>query len=124
MKIDMRRFPRFYTQIKAYLPGDPTPYEVSNISYKGCFIATPKKIDRGKLLLFEVELPYIGRIPIYGVVVHHGTPEKPGLGIEIVEIDHNLTPVWALFIKAMGYIEEAREIYQQTMKNLKEGEGP
>ncbi len=120
MKIDRRRFTRFDTYAKAYLPRDSTPYEVTNISYKGCFIATSQKIDRGKLLFFEVELPYIGRVPIYGVVVHHGTPEKPGLGIEIIEIDHDLTPVWVLFIKAMGYIEEAKKIYDQTMKQLKE----
>jgi hypothetical protein len=123
MKIDRRRFPRLGVKVKAYLPGDSTPYEVSNISYKGCFIETPKKIDRGKLLLFEVDLPYIGKVPIYGIVVHHGTPEKPGLGIEIIEVDHDLTPVWALFIKAMGYIEEARSIYQQTMEQLKKEEG-
>jgi len=118
LKEERRRFPRCYTNIKAYFPSDEKPYRVSNVSYRGCFICTNKKIPRRKLIYFEIEIPDVGRIPIYGIVVHHGTSKNPGLGIEIIEIDKNLTPVWGLYIKALGYINKAREIYEKTLNEF------
>lgn len=114
--IDLRRFPRCPVKLKAYFPEDENPYEVINISYKGCFIKTDKKIPVRKLLYFEIELPEIGVIPIYGLVVHHGTKDNPGLGIEILEIDKNLLPVWNYFLKALLYIEEAKKNYQKYLQ--------
>ncbi len=121
--IERRRFPRFLTQIKAYFPGDTTAYTVKNISWKGLFIKTPHKFTLEKrLIYFELEIPEIGKIPIYGYIVHQGTDEEPGLGIEIIEIDKNLAPVWGLFIKAMNLLKEAREEYEKRIKELNQKE--
>lgn len=117
--IDLRRFPRCPVRLKAYFPEDDTPYEVLNISYKGCFIKTDKKIPVRKLVYFEIELPEIGIIPIYGLVVHHGSSENPGLGIEILEIEKNLLPVWNYFLRALLYIEEAKKSYQKYLQTSK-----
>ncbi|PMP96093.1 MAG: hypothetical protein C0169_04795, partial [Thermodesulfobacterium geofontis] len=69
-----------------------------------------------KLIYFEVEIPDVGTIPIYGVVIHHGTPEEPGLGIEIVDIDKDMKTVWNYFIKALLYIEEAKSAYKKALE--------
>jgi len=118
-----RRFPRFISNVKAYFPGDPHGYPVKNISWKGLFIKTPLKFDlkRG-LIYFELEIPEIGRIPIYGYIVHQGTDKEPGLGIEIIEIDKNLAPVWGLYIKALSFLNEAREEYEKRMQTQRESE--
>lgn len=117
---DKRKFPRFITQVKAYFPGDPTGYAVKNISWKGLFIKTPHKINPEKrLIYFELEIPEIGKIPIYGFVVHQGTDNEPGLGIEIIEIDKNLGPIWGLYIKALNFLKEAREEYEKRLREQK-----
>ena len=69
--IDLRRFPRYLTKLKAHFPNDENVYEVLNISYKGCFIRTEKKIPIRKIVYVEIEIPDVGLIPIYGVVIHH-----------------------------------------------------
>lgn len=115
--IDLRRYPRCgVTDLVAYFPEDNEVYQVLNISYKGCFIKTEKKIPVKKLIYFQIEIPKVGVIPMYGVVIHHGTPENPGLGIEIVEIDKNMKAVWNYYLKALLYIESAKEAYQKALK--------
>lgn len=118
--IDLRRYPRCLTKLRASFPEEDKPYEVQNISYKGCFIKTDKKIPIEKLVYFEVEIPDVGVVPIYGVVIHHGTPENPGLGIEIIDIDKNMRPVWNYYLKALLYIEEAKKAYQTALKEIGE----
>ncbi len=114
--LNIRRFPRCITKLKAYFPEDDTPYEITNISYKGCFIKTNKKIPKKKLVYLEIEIPDIGVVPVYGVVIHYGTPEKPGIGIEIVDINKNMLPVWTYYLKALAYIEEAKKAYERALK--------
>lgn len=122
--IDLRRFPRCPTRIKAYLPGSEEAYEVLNVSYKGCFIRTDKLIPLRKMVLFEIEIPEVGVIPIYGLVVHHGTEEQPGLGIEILDIERELLPVWNYYLKALLNIEEAKKAYQRYLKTSQKVENP
>ncbi|WP_038057777.1 PilZ domain-containing protein [Thermodesulfobacterium hydrogeniphilum] len=114
--IDLRRFPRCITRLKAYFPEDNKSYEIRDISYKGCFIKTDKKISTKRLVYFEIEIPDVGLIPVYGVVIHHGTQERPGLGIEIVDIDKNMLPVWSYYLKALSYIEEAKRAYKRALE--------
>lgn len=116
--IDQRRFPRFFTKVKAYFPDEETPYEVSNISFGGLFIKTDKKFDK-KLIYFELELPDIGRLPLSGIIMHYGNPENPGIGIEIFMIEKNLKPVWSLYLKGLEYISEAKKVYQSILENQK-----
>ncbi|MCX7613653.1 MAG: PilZ domain-containing protein [Caldimicrobium sp.] len=118
--MDKRRFPRFFSNLKAYFPGDYIAYQVTNLSWKGLFISTEKNFPKDKRLIFlELELPDIGKIPIYGYIVHYGTPEEPGIGVEIVEIDQNLTPVWSIFIKTLNLLQEARTEYEKIKSQQK-----
>jgi len=116
--IDLRRYSRHLTKLRAFFPEENQAYEVQNISYKGCFIKSDKNIPVGKLVYFEVEIPDVGIVPIYGVVIHHGTEDAPGLGIEIIDIDKNMRPVWNYYLKALLYIEEAKKAYQSALKDL------
>jgi len=117
--IDLRRYPRYLTRLKAFFPDDENAYEVLNVSYKGCFIKTDKKIPINKLVYLEIEIPDVGFIPVYGVVTHYGTSEKEGLGIEIVDIDKNMRPVWNYYLKALLYIEEAKNAYKKALEEMK-----
>lgn len=100
----------------AYFPGDPKGYPVKNLSWKGLFVKTDKFIGSSeKLIYLELDIPEIGRIPIYGTIIHYGTQDDPGLGIEIIEIDKKLSPVWNLYIKALSYLREAKEKYDIIM---------
>lgn len=54
---------------------------------------------------------------MYGTIVHFGTPDDPGLGVEIIEIDKNLGPVWNLYIKALSYLREAKEKYDRIISS-------
>ncbi len=120
--INLRRYPRCITKLNAFFPDEDQTYEVLNVSYKGCFIKTDKKIPRNKLVYFEIEIPDVGVIPLYGVVVHHGTPEMSGLGIEIVDIEKNMRPVWNYYLKALLYIEEAKSAYKKALEESKKEE--
>jgi len=120
--INLRRHPRCIANLKARFPGDDEEYPVTNISYKGCFVRGNKKIPLKKLVYFEVELPEVGVIPIYGVVAHHGTPENPGLGIEIVDIERDMLIVWVAYLKALLYIEDARRAYRRAVESKKKEE--
>lgn len=122
--IDLRRYPRCLTKLHAFFPDEEIPFDVLNISYKGCFIKTDKRIPIKKLVYFEIEIPDVGLIPLYGVVVHHGTPKEPGLGIEIVDIDKNMRPVWNYYLKALLYIEEAKSAYRKAIEESKREETP
>ncbi len=48
-----------------------------------------------------------------GLVSHHGTEEKPGLGLEIVKIEEGYIKIWNLFIKALFLLEEAQTLYEE-----------
>lgn len=115
--MEKRRFPRFFKDLKAYFPGDPQEYQVTNVSYKGLFISTTKNFPKDKKLIFlELELPDIGKIPLYGYIVHYGTPEEQGIGIEIIEIEQNLAPVWGIFIRALQFLQEAKDEYERIKR--------
>lgn len=113
---EKRKFQRFPTNLKVYFPNQEEGFPVKNVSWKGLFIETPDNFKPEKrLIYFEIHIPEIGRIPIYGYIAHYGNPSEPGLGIEIVEIANNLAPVWGLYIKAMNFLNEAKEEYQKII---------
>lgn len=114
--MNRRRFSRHKIKALAYFPGDAKGYPVENLSWKGIFIKTEKfKDSQGKVINFVVDIPEIGLIPICGFIVHYGTSDNPGLGVEILEIEKNLAPVWNLYIKALSYLREAKEKYEKII---------
>lgn len=118
---DRRKFQRFPTNLKAYFPGKEEGFPVKNVSWKGLFIKVPADFKPEKRLIYlELHIPEIGRIPLYGYIAHYGPPSEPGLGIEIVEIANNLTPVWGLYIKAMNFLNQAHEEYERVQSKISE----
>jgi hypothetical protein len=121
--LERRKFHRYPTNLKAYFPNQEEGFPVKNVSWKGVFIITTDNFRFEKrLIYFEIEIPEIGRIPIYGYIAHYGTPSEPGLGVEIIEIANNLAPVWGLYIKAMNFLNEAKEEYEKIINRFSQSQ--
>ncbi|OAQ21718.1 PilZ domain-containing protein [Thermosulfurimonas dismutans] len=115
---DRRKFPRFYYEcVRAYIPGYAKPFEVGNLSLKGCFIPMENPPRPGTILNLELELPSIGRIPIRAIVMHQGGSGTRGAGLQFLEIEGGFHHVYAKFLKALQLIEEARNIYDELISS-------
>ncbi|WP_168719209.1 PilZ domain-containing protein [Thermosulfurimonas marina] len=115
---EKRRYPRLHFDcIRAYLPGKEKPYDVLDISLKGCFIAMEDPPPPGTILPLELELPGVGRIPVRALVMHQGGLEPRGAGVLILEIEGELHHVYAKFLKALQIIHEARQLYDKIMSS-------
>jgi hypothetical protein len=117
--IDDRKFKRINIEIlanlasKVYFPGDPSPYQVLNLSFTGLFIKGQTNYKRGEVLDIELEIPAIGRIPMSVEVVWIDSSERKGIGVEILEIPEEYKKIWAYFVKACHALLEAKEDYQK-----------
>ncbi|MFZ8831590.1 MAG: PilZ domain-containing protein [Thermodesulfobacteriaceae bacterium] len=117
--IDDRKFKRINIEIlanlapKVYFPGNPSPYQVLNISFAGLFIKGQTNYKRGEILDIELEIPAIGRIPMSVEVVWIDSSERKGIGVEIHEIPEVYKKIWACFVKACHCLLEAKEGYQK-----------
>ena len=117
--IDNRKFKRTNIEILAnlaprvYFPGDPSPYQVLNLSFAGLFIKGQTNYKRGQVLDIELEIPAIGRIPMSIEVVWIDSFERKGIGVEILEIPEEYKKIWACFVKACHCLLEAKEEYQK-----------
>jgi hypothetical protein len=118
--IDDRKFKRINIEIlanlapKVYFPGDPSPYQVLNLSFTGLFIKGQTNYKRGEVLDIELEIPAIGRIPMSVEVVWIDSSERKGIGVEILEIPDEYKKIWAYFVKACHALLEAKEEYQRV----------
>jgi len=118
--IDDRKFKRINIEIlanlapKVYFPGDPSPYQVLNLSFTGLFIKGQTNYKRGEVLDIELEIPAIGRIPLSVEVVWIDSSERKGIGVEILEIPEEYKKIWAYFVKACHALLEAKEEYQRV----------
>jgi hypothetical protein len=86
---------------KVYFPGDPSPYQVLNLSFAGLFIKGPTNYKRGEVLDIELEIPAIGRIPMSIEVVWIDSSERKGIGVEIHEIPEEYKKIWAYFCQSL-----------------------
>jgi hypothetical protein len=117
--IDDRKFKRINIEIlanlapKVYFPGDPSPYQVLNLSFTGLFINGKTNYKRGEVLDIELEIPAIGRIPMSVEVVWIDSSERKGIGVEILEIPEEYKKIWAYFVKACHALLEVKEKYQK-----------
>jgi hypothetical protein len=118
--IEDRKFKRTNIEVLAnfaprvYFPGDPSPYQVLNLSFAGLFIKGPTNYKRGEVLDIELEIPAIGRIPMSIEVVWIDSFERKGIGVEIFEIPEEYKKIWTYFIKACHALLEAKEEYQKV----------
>jgi hypothetical protein len=118
--IEDRKFKRTNIELlanlapKVYFPGDPSPYEVLNLSFTGLFIKGQTNYKRGQVLDIELEIPAIGRIPMSIGVVWIDSSEQKGIGVEILEIPEKYKKIWAYFVKACHALLEAKEEYQRV----------
>ena len=117
--IDHRKFKRINIEVLANLAprvhflGNPSPYQVLNLSFAGLFIKGPTNYKRGEVLDIELEIPAIGRIPMSIEVVWIDASEQKGIGVEILEIPKEYKKIWAHFVKACHALLEAKEEYQR-----------
>jgi hypothetical protein len=118
--IEDRKFKRTNIELLAnlaprvYFPGDPSPYQVLNLSFTGLFIKGQTNYKRGEVLDIELEIPAIGRIPMSVEVVWIDSSERKGIGVEILEIPDEYKKIWAYFVKACHALLEAKEEYQRV----------
>jgi len=117
--IEDRKFKRTNIELLAnlaprvYFQGDPSPYQVLNLSFTGLFIKGQTNYKRGEVLDIELEIPAIGRIPMGIGVVWIDSSERKGIGVEILEIPEKYKKIWAYFVKACHALLEAKEEYQK-----------
>jgi len=114
---DRRKFPRCYYHVKTYILGYEKPFEVFNLSLKGCFIGMEDPPRPGTVLNLELDLPSIGRIPVRAIVVHQGGLGREGAGVQFLEIEGGFHHVYAKFLKALHLIEEARKLYDKLISS-------
>jgi hypothetical protein len=118
--IEDRKFKRTNIEVLAnltprvYFPGDPSPYQVFDLSFTGLFIKGQTNYKRGEVLDIELEIPAIGRIPMSIGVVRIDSSEQKGIGVEILEIPEEYKKIWAYFVKACHALLEAKEEYQRV----------
>ena len=117
--IEDRKFKRTNIELlanlapKVYFPGDPSPYQVLDLSFTGLFINGKTNYKRGEVLDIELEIPAIGRIPMSIEVVWIHSSERNGIGVKIHEIPEEYKKIWAYFVKACHALLEAKEDYQK-----------
>jgi len=117
--IEDRKFKRTNIELlanlapKVYFPGDPSPYQVLDLSFTGLFINGKTNYKRGEVLDIELEIPAIGRIPMSIEVVWIHSSERNGIGVKIHEIPEEYKKIWAYFVKACHVLLEAKEEYQK-----------
>ncbi|WP_457755816.1 PilZ domain-containing protein [Thermodesulfatator indicus] len=113
--VDRRRSPRYCCQLPVYIDEKNLSLFLCDLSLTGCFIETlPKNlIPIGEKITLILSLPCVGPIPIDGIIRHHGTPERVGMGIEFLSFHDGLHRVYAKFVKILPILEEARNLYRE-----------
>ena len=118
-QLDRRKSPRYYCRLSALLENKEVPVYLYDLCLDGCFIETLKEdlIPKGEKVNLVIFVPCVGPIEVKGIVRHHGTPERVGMGIEFVEFSEHLQLVYALFVKkVLPLLQEARMLYQKLVK--------
>jgi hypothetical protein len=115
--IERRKYPRYCCRLVAYLNEKQVHLYLCDLSLGGCFVETEKEhlLPRGSRVNLVLFLPCIGPIPVEGVVQHHGTEKRVGMGIEFVRFSDRLHLVYAKFVKILSILEEARALYQELV---------
>ena len=116
-QIERRKYPRYCCRITAFLNNKQVHLYLCDLSLGGCFVeAGPENLlpkrSRVKLTLF---LPCIGPVPVEGIVQHHGSSERPGMGIEFISFPDRLHLVYAKFVKILPILQEAKELYEKLI---------
>jgi hypothetical protein len=115
MGVDLRRFQRYKVYLRCYFPKEGRYEEVLDVSHKGCFIKTDLNFKPGEKIYFEVEIPDIGFLPIYGQVV---TKNQSGINVEIIYMDRLIRLVWNYYLKTLLYIDEAKKVYEKWERKI------
>ncbi|HHI97992.1 MAG TPA: PilZ domain-containing protein [Thermodesulfatator atlanticus] len=113
--IDRRKYPRYCCRLPAFLNDREMHVYLCDLSLSGCFIEAPPEllIPKGEKVSLTLMLPCVGPLPVTGIVRHHGTAERLGMGIEFLEFPDRLHLVYAKFVKILPLLEEARNLYQK-----------
>ncbi len=117
--IDRRKSPRYCCRLPAFLNDKEVHVYLCDLSLTGCFVEATEDllIPRGQKVTLTLFLPCIGPVPVTGVVRHHGSPDRLGMGIEFLKFPDNLHRVYAKFVKILPILEEARNLYRELAKD-------
>ncbi|NPB09845.1 MAG: PilZ domain-containing protein [Thermodesulfobacteria bacterium] len=114
-EIDRRKYPRYCCRLPAFLNERKMQVSLCDLSLGGCFIEAPKEklLPRGTKVNLVLSLPCVGPLSVTGIVLHHGTPARLGMGVEFIYFPRRLHLVYAKFVKIFPILEEARKLYQR-----------
>ncbi len=113
--IDRRKSPRYCCRLPAFFNDREVHVYLCDLSLTGCFVEATEEllVPVGEKLTLTLMLPCIGPVPVIGLVRHHGSPERIGMGVEFLEFPDRLHRVYAKFVKILPILEEARELYRE-----------
>lgn len=111
--IDHRKYPRYCCRLTVFLNETQMHLYLCDLSLGGCFLEAPEEyiLPRGTLVNLIIFLPCIGPIHVEGIIQHHGSPSRKGMGIEFIHFHDRLHLVYAKFVKILPILEEARQLY-------------
>ncbi len=115
--IDHRKYPRYCCRITVFLNETQMHLYLCDLSLGGCFLEAPEEyiLPRGSLVNLILFLPCIGPVHVEGIVQHHGSNTRKGMGIEFIHFHNRLHLVFAKFVKILPILEEARELYKKLI---------
>ncbi len=120
-KIERRKYPRYCCSIPAFIEEKRVKVWLYDLSLTGCFIEYLEgaMIQRGKTVNLVLFLPCIGRVYVKGIVQHHGTKEREGMGIEFIRFPDRMHIVYAKFVKILPILQEARSLLLEFTRREK-----
>ncbi len=119
---ERRKYPRYACYLPAYIRDIEIQVFLCDLSLNGCFVEVPEKsfLPVGEKIWLNIYLPCVGEISVEGLVMHHGTPTRKGMGIEFIRFPDRLHLVYAKFIKILPILNEAQQLLHKLTKKDKE----
>ncbi len=110
--MERRKYPRYCCFLPAFIEEKRVKVWLYDLSLTGCFIEylEDDMIPVGKTVNLVLFLPCIGMVSVKGIVQHHGTKERRGMGIEFIRFSDRMHLVYAKFVKILPILQEARNL--------------
>lgn len=118
---ERRKYPRYSCHLPAFLEDQGIQIFLCDLSLAGCFVEVPERalLPVGQKVKMVLYLPCVGQIPVEGIVQHHGSAQRRGMGIEFVRFPNRLHLVYAKFVKILPILEEARALLHELTAKKK-----
>ncbi|WP_022854482.1 PilZ domain-containing protein [Thermodesulfatator atlanticus] len=115
---DRRKSPRYCCQLPVFVNEKEMHLYLCDLSLTGCFVEATEELllPVGEKITLTLFLPCVGPLPVEGIVRHHGTPDRIGMGVEFLSFPDRLHRVYAKFVKILPILEEARNLYRELVE--------